>query len=337
VARPPTLYLHIGLPKTGTTYLQKEVFPRFRSIDYLDKPLSDVVRGSPGPVYGILDRCFKRSAALWDEFGDAVFAELTGREKADPPRRSLLISDEGMGISGRKPFLLQTHLMAVRRKAAEWGYPSVKVLCSFRRQDQWLGSNFSQVSDRVAGACQDAFEAYVEETLDPGRQYYDTGIVLDYRLLFERLCDALGRENVWMHPYEHFVEDGQAYVDRVAAFLEVPPVPLRANGASRNGGAGPSGTNGVAEKHNIRSLGVDRWEIRPRGLQNTRAVKMRPARIFNALGLPTVVALRKPEWNRPSEFELTAAFKKRILDRFADTNRALADELGTDLGQFGYF
>jgi hypothetical protein len=31
-----TIYLHIGLPKTGTTYLQRRIFPKLKDVNYVD-------------------------------------------------------------------------------------------------------------------------------------------------------------------------------------------------------------------------------------------------------------------------------------------------------------
>ena len=31
------MYIHVGLPKTGTSFLQKEVFPKIKEIDYFGK------------------------------------------------------------------------------------------------------------------------------------------------------------------------------------------------------------------------------------------------------------------------------------------------------------
>ena len=33
------LYIHVGMPRTGTTFLQQEVFPRIKNIDYLEHDL----------------------------------------------------------------------------------------------------------------------------------------------------------------------------------------------------------------------------------------------------------------------------------------------------------
>lgn len=155
-----TLYLHIGLPKTGTTYLQEQVFPKLYWLDYLNKPRSDFLQDGPDPMYGIMDRAFKHSAVIWEEFGDEVFAHVTGDSAAPTAQRSLLISDEGISTGGRRPFFLRAHLEEFRKKAFEWGFASLKLICIFRRQDQWLGSHYAQISNRIPNASQEDFESF---------------------------------------------------------------------------------------------------------------------------------------------------------------------------------
>lgn len=38
------VYWHVGLPKTGSTYLQQRVFPRFTGLSYIDKPSRQVLQ-----------------------------------------------------------------------------------------------------------------------------------------------------------------------------------------------------------------------------------------------------------------------------------------------------
>lgn len=58
-----SLYLHIGLPKTGTTFLQDEVLPRLRSLHFLCKPRTEVIEGVY-PMHGAVRRLFDRSPAV---------------------------------------------------------------------------------------------------------------------------------------------------------------------------------------------------------------------------------------------------------------------------------
>lgn len=326
------LYLHIGLPKTGTTYLQREIFPRIEPIDYLNVPKSDIIHGNRGPMYGIVARSFKRSAVLWSEFGDELFSDLIGTAKdMYTPGRNLLISDEGIGTGARRPHLLRSHLVEFSKKASEWGFTSLRVVCTFRRQDQWLGSHYAQVSDRIHKASQRTFEAYIARLLDKSSGYYDHGIRLDYKTLRDQLVSAVGEKNALMLPYELLTNEPVEYVRQLLDFLgaegknSLPGESLRAR----------SDSDGA--KHNVRSRATNVWDIRSRTLSGTRTLALRPRRMAEALGLPARVPLRFPELGRGKTIRLTEDLTDKVIGTYARSNRRLAADLDMDLEQYGYY
>lgn len=97
-------YLHIGLPKTATTYLQRQIFPRITGIHYLGKPKDVSFLGSKATGHGVVGRCFKQSALIWDELGDEIFQNLLPHE-TDGADRPVLLSEEDIATGGRKPLL----------------------------------------------------------------------------------------------------------------------------------------------------------------------------------------------------------------------------------------
>jgi len=325
----PTIYLHIGLPKTGTTYLQKQIFPKLHSLNYLHKPLTTFLQDGSDPIYGIMDRAFKHSAAIWEGLGDEIFSRLT-RELKDPSiePRSLLISDEG--AVGSRPYFLRSHLNQFSKKAAEWGFESLKIICIFRRQDQWIGSHYAQTSNRNPNASQRDFEAFVDAWLDKKQRYYSKGIVLDYKTLRDQLVMAVGADSVLMLPYELLKTDSPAYINRILDFLNANVDSIALEGGTE------TNSQRNAPKHNVHSLTHDVWAIRDQTLKDTRTIQLRPGRLFNALGLPTVIPLRLPNVSREPSIRLTEPLKKKVLAAYAQSNRAFAADLGMDLKQYGY-
>lgn len=318
---PRRLYLHIGLPKTGTTFLQKEVFHRLASVQFLEKPRSALFRGTYDREYGVLDRCFKRSVLVWRERGDEVFQELL-RSASEP--KDLLISDEGIGTAARKPHSFRAHLEAFTQKALEWGFSSVRVFCTVRRQDQWLASHYAQISDRIPGASQASFEAFVSKWLDPAVGYFHDGVMLDYKALRDQIVLAVGEPHTLMLPHELLVKDPQSYLRRVAAFLEAGDDPVF------------SETVRPREESNVRSAGEDIWQIRRRRLAGSPVLHLRPGRLFKRMGLPTRISIRAPDLRRGKRIEMTAELKKAVLKTYAPRNQELAESLGMDLRPYGY-
>jgi hypothetical protein len=319
----PSLILHIGLPKTGTTFLQKEFFPLLDSVGYLRKPKSDVLRGTIGAEYGLMHRCFRHSAVVWREYGDTIFEALFGCARAEfEAERTWLISDEGISMSGKSPFLLSCHLKELQQKAADWGFQRIRTICTIRRQDQWIASQYAQRSDRIRGARQKGFEEFVEEFLDPAIGYFRDGILLDYATLRQHVVAAVGTDNVLMLPFELLVQDPLSFMSVMARFID--------DSAHLQGRLGAVAT----ARHNVRSNRPDVWELRPP--RSSRVLRLHPQAVLQKLGLPTRIPLRLPDPRRERSITLTEPLRARILSTYAGRNRALEAEIGLDLGDYGY-
>lgn len=304
------LYLHIGLNKTGTTFLQEWVFPTL-PLTYIFRPRS--LHFKDEGYLGVIGYRFAGSLKVWEERGDALLEDILG-----PPGSGtgdVLISDEGMGGVVRNPDLVRLHLRAMAERAKAWGFDGVRILCAIRRQDQWMGSQYAQVSDRNPSPSQADFEAWAEWWIDPARGYYREGIVLDYKVLRDGLEYVAGPGNVLVLPYERLQEDAGAFIADIAAFLggvEAPSQP-------------PS------QRSNVRSTGDDRWALRPP--KKGRRLYLRPGRLFRALGLPTYI----PLWKKRGEVVMAEDLRRRILAAYEESNRAVASDLGVDLGAYGYY
>ncbi len=243
---PDILHLHIGLPKTATTYLQREVFPTYGHLTYIGIPRGDVFTAAKDHERDrrTLTNCVQRSVEVWAGRGDAIFESVFGCVRSERPAGDALLSDEGVGRSGSRPALLAAHLGALAQAARSWGFGSVTVLCAVRRQDQWLASHYAQVSDRNPDASQADFEVYVRQTLSPTSGRYGFGMLLDYAALVEHVSDVVGEENILVLPYEMLSQDPSAFLNCVSSFV---------------GGATETATAG--RRQNVRSRGEDVWAL----------------------------------------------------------------------------
>ncbi len=322
----PTLFLHIGLPKTATTYLQARIFPQLDRVLYFDTPKDPAFDGPVDRGMGsrIMSCLFNRDPRVWQIHGEAVFERLLGPQSDWLPR-DILISDEGVGRTGSRPDHLAAHLREVSAVAQDWGLRRVAVICAFRRQDHWLGSHYSQMSDRNPKASQSDFDRACRDLVSVTADRFKLGVMLDYATLRDALVGVVGQENVLMYPHERQKINPDAVLAQVLDFLGAGLVG-DASASLRNDG-GSAGSSGV----NVRSLGENQWSIRPYGA----GLKVRPYRLVQWAGLPGHVFL--PRLGRPRSFTLTENDSRTLLAAYADSNRRLAAKLGIDLAQYGYF
>jgi hypothetical protein len=313
----PSFFLHIGLPKTATTTLQERLFPALGGVHYVGIPMTDGFAAAPGDGarHRLLAECFRRSERLWAAVGDDVLAEFLGpKQRWLQQPTSVLASDEGVGRTASRTALLGAHLSSMERTVRSWGFDDLRVLCVFRRQDEWLASHYAQVSDRKPAPSQQDFEATVSHVLDPHAGRFKLGAMLDYQSLHEALEGAVGADRLLMLPYERLRADPAGFDDALCAFVGTPVPETGSAEAVRNARSDRPGT----------------WRLRRRPTRVERSLR----RIHARLPLPD--RLSTPSMTRPGTIELTAVLREQILDAYAVSNRALGRRLGTDLSTFGY-
>lgn len=305
----PVLYLHIGIPKTASSWLQAEVFPKLDHLLYRDSPRSDLFRGvqDAADEGRMMVGALKRSSRLWRDYGDTVFRELFGERSAWlTGARSALVSEEGIGRQGSRPESLRAHLREMAKKAADWGFERVGVIYFVRRQDRWLASHYAQVSDRNPKAGQGDFERLVHEVTSPRLARYGFGTLLDYEALHEALVGAVGPENVLPFVHEDLQEDQGGTLGSLLGHLGLPQARIGEVAREVAGGT-----------RNVRSS-QDAWRLRaaPRRIRGVRIPGLPPA--------------------APGRIVLTPEISKAVLEAYARSNEAFATAAGLNLRRHGY-
>ena len=303
------LYLHIGLPKTASTFLQQRVFPLLGHVTVRTMPRTRLFRTAADAraEFRAFACLMRRPPEVWADHGPAAMAEILGPD--DDGRGSFLVSDEAIGRVASRPRALAAHLAAFAGAAAARGFGPPRIVAFVRRQDHWLASHYAQVSDRTPRASQAGFEAFVDATLDPAGRRRRFGRLLEYAALHDTLLGVAGERGVLVLAYEALVAEPEATLTRLLDWLGTP-APLVADIA-----AAPRA------RANVRSAGdgaAPAWRLRPPsiGLPSGRRVSV-PHRLW-------------PERRITLRPDLSA----RILESYADENARLAATAGIDLSHW---
>ena len=306
-----TLIVHIGHSKTGTTTLQKLVFPQLTRFVYFCK--------NDTPASAQIERAFMHSPEIWRACGDRIFSQLRAEMGDKSATASALISAEGISAHKifatppgtpnnhrRDPFLLAAHLREFQFVAQRVGFDSVKIIMGIRRQDQYLASRYVTNGWLAARApLQDDFERQSLEIIDPDKRYFIDGIWLDYKTTHELIGGVVGEKNLLVLPVEQLGNEPSRYFSMLSVFIGEP-------------------LNGLqSERKNVRSIAPDVWRIERAAVRKVaRKERFRSIRALLAQG---------------AEINLSTALKKKILAAYHDSNQQLAAALDIDLEQYGYF
>ena len=328
------LVLHVGLSKTGTTTLQRRVFPTLTSYDVAGVPRSGLFDAKGYRSKGVLRLAFERSPVVWSSIGPDILRAAADAAGAEIGAGPLLLSDEGIS-SRRCPYALGAHLAELSPVARRLGYTSVRCVYVIRRQDRWLGSFYAQTSDRRGRAGQADFEAFIRRWTDPAHGRYmaagsqpcsgllEAGASLDYGMIYDQITSAIGPESTLVLAYEDLAASPATFVRRLTEFL----------GETEASDVATSALN--HRRDNVRSSGSESWSLRP--MDPDLTVRLRPSRVFARLGLPAKINLRRFRPGREDRVKVTDEIRRLVLDAYEETNRHVSRVAGLDLSRLGYF
>lgn len=199
--------LHIGLPKTASTYLQRHVFSHISAqcprLIY-DKPVFD-------KLFKHVEECFVHDHKPLKPHLANLRGHLLRLEK-EHPEKVLLVSREQ--IASLHHIRYEEYHEAVREAFSGL---DPRVLIVARYQPDWLWSLYKHTVGKAGSLSPEEFyrmEGRGEET----RFSYHTGadpLERDFWALYERYSAWAGETNLKF--FEHFVEDEATFVDAVFA------------------------------------------------------------------------------------------------------------------------
>jgi len=204
------VYLHVGMPKTATTFLQARCFPYLKGIRYQNNAVKDLV-----------DRIIYTNPILLDLTN--IKQEMAGLlTKMDGER--LLISQERLFGNMLRNYHDNVYLAGCLKVV----FPNAKLIIVIRRQDDLAESIYKQALQSYYCQTLNSFLNYrngaFEDSCDPlGLPNLDVK-QMDLHRYVRNYIEHFGRENVCVLPYELLRDDRRAFLDKLSAALEVDPV-----------------------------------------------------------------------------------------------------------------
>jgi hypothetical protein len=309
-------FVHIGYHKTGTNWLQEEVFANSKTgYRWLGKrPLSH-------PVHRLV-----RDRAL--EF-DAVGL----RAQFEP----MLRAAEESGLLPVVSFpRLSGHAFSGGYDSQELAdrvssvFPDARVLIVIREQRSMIVSSYKQYVP-AGGVCTiERFLAADPESrrvprFDFGHFAYDR-LIRYYQSLF-------GRDSVLVLPYEQFVQDGRGFVAAVGEFAGRPiPAPVLDGLPYGERSNSAQSAFSVALSRPLNVFGR-RSDLNPEPIVESKLL-CSLAKQIRRFDPSTVPVLR--ERAARSEAHLRDVVEAAVGDRYVESNRATAELTGLDLGAYGW-
>ncbi len=309
--------IHIGYHKTGTTWLQRELFGADSPVFF---PLAR--GGSPKELGDLF--VYDRAGQLLSPFRSNR-AEVRRRVEsilAERPREQRIPVISSERLSGN-PHAGGFDARAIADRLAE-SFPSARILIVLREQRSMLLATYFQYLKKGGT---DSLRDYATRSYDGRRPGFALS-QLDYVDLVCHYRERFGPENVLVLPYELFARDPSAFVGRIGKLVSAD-VPTQGLGFDR---VHNRGRNRVAESR-LRVLNLLSHSGSVNGYSPLATRALRPAvRAAKRVTAKLVSGARHDAFVRSLQEEIAALTG----DRYAAGNRRLAECTGLDLSAFGY-
>ena len=279
------LVLHIGLVKTGTTFLQYSIFKESQSLIYLHRKRGNLALKITQGLRSFTQVGHPEAQPAPERAHPTAEADRDGRAPGRRQRRkrgrwaSALLD----GSPGDARESGEADRLAQKKSPPE--LLPLKALVGIREQDQWLASCYAEASVRFPNFGQKDFNQRMAGITELGDADPALGW-LDYRGARDALAHTLGPENVLLLPLEQLSSSPVETLGQLSAFL---------------GGIdllGEQAAEITSQPRNQLSTGSNMWRLKRDG----------------------------------SPLQLDPGLQRALRQRFAASNRALADEMPLGFG-----
>lgn len=332
-----TVFVHVGMPKTGTTYLQEQVFPYIKGVHFWrDTNCDEYTAYIKSIQFGNPSQCH------WPEHGQRIRQYM---ESFQDDR--ILISDESLcgGVLGgiHLNFSNFNNCASILKQV----FPEAKLIMTIRRQDAYLESLYRQSLKQGYSQTINRFLNWDDSNFGSYKPYGTAGPNIDVRSLqYGRYIDTyagmFGRDNVLVLPQELLLTQPEAFNSRVTDFM----------GASLGKIPEPKSLANVSYSYRACRVAIVcnewfRFPFRRGGVISAIPFQKHFLnRELNALE-KVLFKMSKPlsyysllhfisRHDRSDKKFITDDVAKNIRAIYKESNERLSRDIGIDLSQFGY-
>jgi hypothetical protein len=256
VTEDQMLVLHIGLPKTATTFLQYKIFKPAVRRRFLHHRAS-----GDGEAACKLVREYV-------EGGDAKpdLATIVDILKSYAGPKTTIVTDETISVhrrdfwsgEGATPSQAVARLGELRAALKDL-FPQIGVLIGLRRQDTWLASRYAQSSKSMKGFCQEDFDRRARE-IAGGSFEGSSWEWMDYSVVRSLFIAEFGEENMFFYSMEKLRDEPDQVLAEMGRFAGGLDFVAYRNEAMTSGE--PMVTNTLSAGEDIWTLARDEGELK---------------------------------------------------------------------------
>ena len=313
------LLIHIGFHKTGTTWLQRELFI---SSNHVFEPFSNkkigqsnlafkFIKGEDGNVLPPFDNnieCVQRELLkllqLKRTIENKIFVMSSERLSGNPHSSAI----DGKNIAHRLKYV----------------FPNAKIFISIREQKSFLLSNYYQYLSRGG---LNSLKRYLNLKYDY-MEYKFSPNHIKYHLIIEEYQKLFGKENVLVLPYEMLKDTPQEYIQSIGNFVEKKIT---------------FDESRFEVRHNTKSNHFIMYHLRflsyflfSNSLNNYSRLHNRFSR-FCALVIKKITGKIIPNtWNKKIQLKMKKEITTFSSNRYAVSNTVTSNLINTDLSNYGY-
>jgi hypothetical protein len=207
-------YVHIGLPKTGTTSLQDLFFAKHPQLAYLGQTNLWEDKDAKTIIKSILVEDYRQSIG-----GRKAVSQVMARLLEHHDR--LVISDEAFTfgefmLRGPQWNLQSNHHTMANRIQKVLG--NVEIFMVLRNQVDWLISWHRQ-GLKTGKYLETNFKRWLDRDIGPNRDHLYS--LLDYDSLYNAYCGIFGQDHVHVYLYENFKERFELLAEQMARTMNI--------------------------------------------------------------------------------------------------------------------